>query len=56
MLSAANANTPKGDAPTATRSWEIGANDQLFKAAEYRPLIVAYRNGARGPARGRRRA
>ena len=26
--------------------WQIYANDQAQKAAEYRPLIVAYRNGA----------
>ena len=25
--------------------WEIGANDQLFKAADYEPLVVAYRKG-----------
>ena len=26
--------------------WEVGANDQIFKAIDYAPLIVAYRNGA----------
>ena len=26
--------------------WEVGANDQLFKAIDYRPLIVAYHNGS----------
>ena len=26
--------------------WELSANDQMFKAAEYAPLLVAYRNGA----------
>ncbi len=26
--------------------WQIGANDQARKAADYMPLIVAYRNGA----------
>ena len=31
---------------TATRHWQILANDQAKKAAEYLPLIVAYRNGA----------
>jgi multidrug efflux pump len=25
--------------------WEVGANDQIFKAIDYAPLIVAYRNG-----------
>jgi multidrug efflux pump len=28
------------------RRWQIGANDQAFKAAEYAPIIVAWRNGA----------
>ncbi len=32
------------------RHWQIYANDQAKTAAEYLPLIVAYRNGARGPA------
>ena len=27
--------------------WEVGANDQIFKAMDYRPLIVAYHNGTR---------
>ena len=26
--------------------WEVGANDQLFQAIDYQPLIVAYRNGS----------
>jgi multidrug efflux pump len=26
--------------------WEVGANDQLFRAVNYTPLIVAYRNGS----------
>jgi len=26
--------------------WEVGANDQLFKASDYAPLVVAYRNGS----------
>ena len=26
--------------------WEIGANDQLFKADEYKTLLIAYRSGA----------
>jgi multidrug efflux pump len=46
FLGAANANRPKGQLANATTSWEIHASDQLLKATEYRPLIVAYRNGA----------
>jgi multidrug efflux pump len=45
-LSSANANRPKGDVADAGRAWGIGATDQLFKASEYRSLIVAWRNGA----------
>jgi multidrug efflux pump len=26
--------------------WQVGANDQLFHAVDYRPLIVAYRNSS----------
>src|SRR5262249_29716977 len=46
VLAAANANRPKGQVADATTAYEIGATDQLFTADEYRPLIVAYRNGA----------
>jgi multidrug efflux pump len=46
VLSSANANTPKGQFSDGERTYEIAANDQLFKAADYAPLIVAWRNGA----------
>ena len=46
VLAAANANRPKGQIADATTSYEIGATDQLFTAAEYRPLIVSYQGGA----------
>ena len=42
----ANANTPKGHFSDGHRMWEVGANDQIFKANDYKPLIVAYRNGS----------
>jgi multidrug efflux pump len=45
-LAAANANRPKGEVATIDRAWSLTTTDQLFKAAEYRPLIVSYRNGA----------
>jgi multidrug efflux pump len=45
-LSNANANTPKGHFSTGAKSWEVGATDQIFKAADYAPLIVAYSHGA----------
>src|ERR1700681_2059408 len=46
VLSSANANTPKGHFSDGQRMWEVGANDQLFKAADYESLVVAYRNGS----------
>ncbi len=45
-LSSSNANIPKGRLSDSQRTWEVGANDQLFKAVDYMPLIVAYQNGA----------
>ena len=45
-IAATNANTPKGQVSVSNQRWEIGANDQLLKAIDYSPLIVAYRNGA----------
>src|ERR1035437_6748248 len=45
-LSGANANTPKGHFSDGFRMWEVGANDQIFKASDYEPLVVAYRNGS----------
>jgi multidrug efflux pump len=40
---ATNANRPKGSVEDGERHWQILANDQAKKAAEYLPLIVAYR-------------
>jgi multidrug efflux pump len=45
-LASANANTPKGHFSDGRTMWEVGATDQLFKASQYAPLIIAYRNGA----------
>jgi multidrug efflux pump len=46
VLSGANANRPKGDLSNDERLWSIASTDQLLTAEEYRPLVVAYRNGA----------
>jgi multidrug efflux pump len=46
VLSSSNANTPKGHFSDGHRLWEVGANDQIFKAMDYEPLIIAYRNGS----------
>jgi multidrug efflux pump len=44
-LSAANANRPKGEIAGVDDSWIVKSNDQLFKANQYRSLIVASRDG-----------
>ncbi|HYM79508.1 MAG TPA: efflux RND transporter permease subunit [Candidatus Dormibacteraeota bacterium] len=45
-LNAANANRPKGQVSDAARSQMLDTTDQLFTADQYRPLIVAYHDGA----------
>jgi len=45
-LNAANANRPKGQVSDSTTSYSFTDTDQLFTADQYRPLIVAYKNGA----------
>ena len=49
FIAGANANQPKGNLAKDDRLWSISATDQLMKAAEYRPLIVAYRQS--GPVK-----
>ena len=44
-LATTNANKPKGVVSDDTRQWQVYTNDQAKKAADYMPLIVAYRNG-----------
>jgi multidrug efflux pump len=46
MLSQQNANIAKGQLSDGNTTADILANDQLLKAKDYEPLIVAYRNGA----------
>jgi multidrug efflux pump len=45
-LASANAHSPKGGVDVGYQRYQIYANDQANKAADYRSLIVAYRNGA----------
>ncbi|MBN9370623.1 efflux RND transporter permease subunit [Hydrogenophaga sp.] len=45
-IAAANNNQPKGSFDGALRSTMLDANDQLRSVAEYRRLIVAWRDGA----------
>ena len=45
-LASANANSPKGAIEDDDFHYQIYANDQASHAAQYRDLVVAYRNGA----------
>ncbi|HYL71319.1 MAG TPA: efflux RND transporter permease subunit, partial [Candidatus Dormibacteraeota bacterium] len=45
-LSAANAHTPKGSLDIGAQRFQVYTNDQATTAAEYRNLVIAYRNGA----------
>ncbi len=44
-LAAANANSPKGAVEVGDRQFQVYTNDQATHAADYRDLVVAYRNG-----------
>ncbi|WP_279359786.1 efflux RND transporter permease subunit [Methylobacterium indicum] len=45
-LASANANSPKGAIEAGERRYQLYANDQGRKAADYQEIVVAYRNGA----------
>jgi multidrug efflux pump len=45
-IAAANVNQAKGEFDGFRDAYTIGANDQLLTSADYKPLVVAYRNGA----------
>ena len=45
-LASANANSPKGTIDDGKRRYQIYTNDQATTAADYMPLVVAYRNGS----------
>ena len=42
----ANVDQAKGVIDGARQSYTIGANDQLFTSDQYKPIVIAYRNGA----------
>src|SRR5580692_8447086 len=44
-LSNTNANSPKGDIDIGAHRWQIYTNDQANHAADYKRLVIAYRNG-----------
>ncbi|HET6926912.1 MAG TPA: efflux RND transporter permease subunit, partial [Hyphomicrobiaceae bacterium] len=45
-LAAANAHSPKGIIQDGVKRYQIESNDQARRAADYRALVIAYRNGA----------
>jgi multidrug efflux pump len=45
-LAAANTDQAKGNLQGPLQSFTIGANDQIYSGADYKPIIIAYRNGA----------
>ncbi|HXJ35233.1 MAG TPA: MdtB/MuxB family multidrug efflux RND transporter permease subunit [Candidatus Eisenbacteria bacterium] len=45
-IAQANVNQAKGTFDGAAQAYTIAANDQLLSSEDYRPLVVAYRNGA----------
>ncbi|NVN92246.1 MAG: MdtB/MuxB family multidrug efflux RND transporter permease subunit [Desulfuromonadales bacterium] len=45
-MATANVNQAKGGFDGPRQAFIIGANDQLFSSSQYRPLIIAYKNGA----------
>ncbi|HVV29042.1 MAG TPA: efflux RND transporter permease subunit [Rhizomicrobium sp.] len=45
-LSAANANSPKGDIQQGPQSFQVYANDTATEAKNYKTLVIAYRNNA----------
>jgi multidrug efflux pump len=45
-LASANANAPKGAIEEGGRRFQIYTNDQASHAEDYRPLVIAWRNGA----------
>jgi multidrug efflux pump len=45
-IAAANVNQAKGNFDGPHQAYQIGANDQLLSSDQYKPIIVAYRNGA----------
>ncbi|MFD1802460.1 multidrug efflux RND transporter permease subunit MdtC [Mixta tenebrionis] len=45
-ISAANVRRPQGALENGTQRWQLKTNDELKTAAEYRPLVVHYNNGA----------
>jgi multidrug efflux pump len=45
-ISSTNGNRPKGVIESGDHQWQIYANDQVRRAKDYLPIIIAYHNGA----------
>jgi multidrug efflux pump len=45
-LAAANVNQPKGNIDGNRQDFALQTNDQLYKADSFKPLVIAYANGA----------
>ncbi|NLC08424.1 MAG: MMPL family transporter [Gammaproteobacteria bacterium] len=45
-IASANQQRPKGQLEQGLRHWQLQANDQLYSAAEYAPIIIRYQDGA----------
>ena len=45
-LANANVDSAKGAIDTPRQNFTLAANDQIFDANEYKPIIIGYRNGA----------
>ena len=45
-LASANANSPKGAIEEGDHRFQLYTNDQVRQASDYRPLVIAYRNGS----------
>ncbi len=45
-IATANVNQAKGNIDGSRLAYTIGANDQLLSSEQYRPVVIAYRNGA----------
>ncbi len=45
-LASANANTPKGSIDSGSLHYQLYTNDQATRAADYKSLVIAYRNNS----------
>src|SRR6266567_5656709 len=45
-LAAANTDQAKGNIEGPQQAYTIGANDQIYAGEQYKPIVIAYRNGA----------